>query len=964
MAYTWTQLELGLNRNQNWRFVSCSSDGTIIVGQFVGPSLNDSISPILISKDSGSTWTVVPRPPAWHDSLGSTVNWIALTSDGSAILIHNTNTTYRHLIYKTTDDGDNWTSMDFTASQSNLWTVFDMDPDASTIVAAGGTSSNNGRVNISTNSGSTWNSYIVDTSGRNLVASRISVSDSGAKLICYGLAYLSGFGWGRTYTSTDYGASWTIRDPASHGASSNLQSDVAISGDGSVMVANSGHGTPAYQLWKSVNDGVNWTNIHPNSTSSQFSEIGISSDGQTIVIGTEEQYWYTTNGGTDWTRNDPSAVDYYFSWEQSIVQGSTVLVVGGQPLEGNIYISLDSCTSWNEKRIGTTFQESFTSISVTSDGQKIIVCNEADGVYTSTDYGATFTPFIEFNQYSDGSYIGDESNGILVKVSKDGSMFYAASRWWGKSYYSTDDGATWSDVDYSGGGIDDWQNDAYIVSVALSEDGRVIALSGDFYLEYGGGGYWEMAISTDYGATWSGAVKPYASSWTDNWNVALTDDGLVLLVSDQQNKRVYRSIDYGSSFSLVNTLSSMGGNPIGIACDSNGDTIAVCDSADIQGSVNAGSTFSEIYDGTAYAGLSGVGNSYTETVVVGDNGDNIVLMSDTRPYISTNGGASWAVLDATLGLYAVPTYAGDSNNYAIAFAYEEIYLTYVASVPEAFSDAGYYHAAYIHGQKIESGSTPLKNQTTVLADWKLPFAFLYTSAAPDEIVEYRRIRLQHTTPFWDKEESLEDSRPIELHRFSTSTMIWRYADAPYDVDYNGTDGVVTFRGFVINVAFNQTDRIGDRQAEITIEPYSGNTKVQSLTLLYSRLCSVAIYSDSCGVDPDQSGAAWNDSGLLTGVSGTELTATEFGDKADGWYSGGKINVNGVVRKILDHTGTTITISRIIPGAAVNDPFTIYAGCDRLYTTCKTKFDNLLNCKALPLIPEGDDNPYGRNGVVT
>jgi len=649
-----------------------------------------------------------------------------------------------------------------------------------------------------------------------------------------------------------------------------------------------------------------------------------------------------------------------FPSDLSIV-GDRIVAIGGKPHGRNIYVSLDEGSTWSEKRIGVTFQEYFTSVSVTADGQSIIVCNEYDGVYTSVDGGTTFVSAVGLYDYEDGDYIGTNRDGWVVKVSQDGSTFVVCPRYMGMSYYSTD-GTTWLLCDFTGGGISDYLNGIGsgngILALDLSDDGDVIVLAGDFYNALDT----RMFISVNGGVSWSAITDPMVSVSDTYWRIAITGDGLVLYCIEYSTKKLWRSVDSGSSWSLITTLSSW--YPRGLTLSDDGDAILVNDSGSLWLSTDYGDTFSSI--SSDY--LVMIGNDFNESQSMNDTG-NMILFSnqdeDNQPWLSLDAGSSWAALESTIDTeYCISSITGTDTDFSIIFGFEELYITTVASTPESFSDEGYYPSVYIHGLRIEDGESALKNQTQVDMDWKLPFAYPYIIGAPDDIVEYRRIRLQHTTPFWTKEKSLEDSRPIELHRFSTATEIWRYADAPYNVDYNGTDGIVIFRGFVQNVNFKQDSRNGVRRAEVTIEPYSGNTRFQALAMTYERLCPVAIYGSLCGVDQDESGAVWNDSGVLTGVTNTILTAAEFGDQVDGWYDGGKIVIDNRRRKILSHTGTSIIISRIIPGTAIGDAFDVYAGCDRLPATCNSKFDNLLNCKAHPNIPHEDSNPFGTNGVVT
>ena len=183
MAYEWTQLELGTGRNQYWQYVSASSDGTVILGRFGSnyTYYEDKRYPSFISRDSGSTWTLVPMPS------GMTYpTWMNMTQDGGTIFVHSISVN-NHLMYKSTDDGALWTSFNILGGESFAPTTFTMNSDASVIVCVGGTQSVNGFVSISVNSGASFSAYRIETSPTlKFTPGAISVNEAGTKLICRG----------------------------------------------------------------------------------------------------------------------------------------------------------------------------------------------------------------------------------------------------------------------------------------------------------------------------------------------------------------------------------------------------------------------------------------------------------------------------------------------------------------------------------------------------------------------------------------------------------------------------------------------------------------------------------------------------------------------------------------------------------------------------------------------------------
>lgn len=237
------------------------------------------------------------------------------------------------------------------------------------------------------------------------------------------------------------------------------------------------------------------------------------------------------------------------------------------------------------------------------------------------------------------------------------------------------------------------------------------------------------------------------------------------------------------------------------------------------------------------------------------------------------------------------------------------YWRYADSPADVVYAGNTYTASDISGDRIEAGTTLLKARTLVTVDWSNPFAAQYMDCEPDGIVDYSRYRLQ------------------------------------------GANAVRVFVGAVCDVIFLQDDRTGtNRRVEIAIDPIGNDLRTAGLVLRYGRQCQVELYSSLCGV----ARASYALSGVIATITSlTTLTSTAFSAKASGWLEGGEIVANSRRRKIVSHSGDTIVIARRIPGLAVGQGFTAYAGCDHYYTTCYTKFDNLNNCRSQPFLPDTD-----------
>lgn len=91
-------------------------------------------------------------------------------------------------------------------------------------------------------------------------------------------------------------------------------------------------------------------------------------------------------------------------------------------------------------------------------------------------------------------------------------------------------------------------------------------------------------------------------------------------------------------------------------------------------------------------------------------------------------------------------------------------------------------------------------------------------------------------------------------------------------------------------------------------------------------------------------------------NGVELVINDDGDKgeAEDWLVGGEIIrvADGERRLIMKHTDTsnTIIIDWPFRNLSISDSVEVYAGCDHLFQTCRSKFGNSRNFGGHPYIP--------------
>ena len=248
------------------------------------------------------------------------------------------------------------------------------------------------------------------------------------------------------------------------------------------------------------------------------------------------------------------------------------------------------------------------------------------------------------------------------------------------------------------------------------------------------------------------------------------------------------------------------------------------------------------------------------------------------------------------------------------------------------------------------------------------------------------------------ETSRHGAQPVELYRFSSGTRKWLYTsadvafvyqtetyepyplkrgafrqsqeltkagleintprDLPFVVDSmasplinvvqltiyrrHRSDAEVTiwWRGRVAGVRFS------GGETTISCDPLGTALKRIGLRRPAQRQCPHALYDVGCGV----AGAAFSAAGTLLSHTGATVTSGVFATQPNGWWVGGKIVLNGVLRFIVGHATDTVTLTAGVPGLPQNAGFVVYPGCNHTPETCNTKFGNILNYGGAPWFP--------------
>lgn len=204
--------------------------------------------------------------------------------------------------------------------------------------------------------------------------------------------------------------------------------------------------------------------------------------------------------------------------------------------------------------------------------------------------------------------------------------------------------------------------------------------------------------------------------------------------------------------------------------------------------------------------------------------------------------------------------------------------------------------------------------------------------------------------------TVADSNPVALI-FRQGWLTEILVLTIYRHHHGDSDYVVIWKGLVKSCKWKGST------ADLITESVFSAFKKSGLRRSYQLSCPHVLYESMCGVDK----SGYTDTFDVTDVAGNVLTCTGNIAVDNGFYTGGYLLYENHLRMITYHDGDQFTLLSPIDDIVIvenSDEYPsvqMWAGCDRSYVTCNSKFGNTINFGGLPHLP--GTNPFAGNSIV-
>ncbi len=598
----WTQVNAsaGWSIRQGHTSVVMPDGSIVLMG---GVDSSGTKNDVWRSTDNGATWMQVTASAGWstrrsHSSVAMSDGSIVLTGgevnawDGGP---------YKNDTWRSTDNGATWTQVNVSAGWSARSGHSSVAMSDGSIVLMGGRDESNNLKNDvwqSTDNGATWTEVTAS-------AGWTAREDHSSVVIPDGSIVLMGGYEGRSindvWRSTDNGATWSLVTSSAGWSARYMHSSVVMPDSSIVMEGgDTGSGNFKNDMWRSTDNGVTWTQLTPSagwSARSGHSSVAMP-DGSIVLMGGQDSngykndVWcfvptgssaqnpshtftkpgiypvtlqaYNTYGSNSTRKTGYIAVTGSLTpvadFTANVTSGTVPLAIKftdtstGSPIGWAWFFGDENWTPpWTQVNAsaGWSIRQGHTSV-VMPDGSIVLMggvdsSGTKNDVWRSTDNGATWM------QVTASAGWSTRRSHSSVAMS-DGSIVLTGGEvnaWDGGPYKndtwrSTDNGATWTQVNVSAG----WSARSGHSSVAMS-DGSIVLMGGRDESNNLKNDVWQ---STDNGATWTEVTA--SAGWTareDHSSVVIPDGSIVLMggYEGRSINDVWRSTDNGATWSLV-----------------------------------------------------------------------------------------------------------------------------------------------------------------------------------------------------------------------------------------------------------------------------------------------------------------------------------------------------------------------------------------------------------------------------
>jgi uncharacterized phage protein (TIGR02218 family) len=131
---------------------------------------------------------------------------------------------------------------------------------------------------------------------------------------------------------------------------------------------------------------------------------------------------------------------------------------------------------------------------------------------------------------------------------------------------------------------------------------------------------------------------------------------------------------------------------------------------------------------------------------------------------------------------------------------------------------------------------------------------------------------------------------------------------------------------------------------------------------YTASCSAELGDQRCGFSISSS--QWTANGQVTGIDDDgALVVSGLGSYVSDWFTSGRLRMAsggnaGLVVEVARHIndGTRVILvpwQGFVRPVTTGDTFTVSAGCDKSFATCRARFGNVVNFRGFPAIPGND-----------